>query len=114
MPSKPESLSPKPSRGSRKTCSKMTKWGKCSQPPSLTSGLCTFHQTWKDKKSTPDSYYEQKIVQKFLQPVADYLSPAEMHAIINGRYRGDGRRVDQYVSDDGLDLDTDYLEHGDR
>ncbi len=39
------------------------------------------------------------------QPAAAYLSEAQLHAVIGGRYRGDGRKVDAYVLWDTLDLD---------
>lgn len=35
-------------------------------------------------------------------PTWDYMTPAELHATVNGKYRGDGRRLDQYVSAEPL------------
>lgn len=49
--------------------------------------------------------YHQKLADRLLQPVDTYLSPAELHAIIDGRYRGDGRPVDKYVMYDPLLMD---------
>jgi hypothetical protein len=58
---------------------------------------------------TPDPYYEEKVVRGLTQPTWDYLTPAEAHAVLNGRYRGDGRRIDQYVTDDPLGVDEEFL-----
>lgn len=49
--------------------------------------------------------YHEKLKAKLLQPVSTYLSEAELHAIIDGRYRGDGRKVDAYVMYDPLFID---------
>jgi hypothetical protein len=57
--------------------------------------------------TTPDSAYERKIATGLLQPTWDYLTPAEAHATVNGRYKGDGRRIDQYIDQDPLGI---YLE----
>jgi hypothetical protein len=54
---------------------------------------------------TPEVFYEEKIAKAWTQPTFDYLSDSEAHALLNGRYRGDGRRVDQYVIDDPLGFD---------
>lgn len=37
-----------------------------------------------------------------LQPTWDYLSPAEQDAVINGRYRGDGRHLDSHITADPM------------
>jgi hypothetical protein len=37
------------------------------------------------------------------------MSASEAHAVLNGRYRGDGRRIDQYVMDDPLGIDEDTI-----
>lgn len=58
---------------------------------------------------TPDPYYEEKVVRGLLTPTWEYLSPAEAEAVLNGRYRGDGRRIDQYVVDDPLGLDQEGI-----
>jgi hypothetical protein len=42
------------------------------------------------------------VVRGLIEPTWTYLSPAEMETCVNGRYRGDGRRLDQFVSDDPL------------
>jgi len=54
---------------------------------------------------TPEVFYEEKIVKAWTVPTFDYLSDSEANALLNGRYRGDGRRVDQYVIDDPLGFD---------
>jgi hypothetical protein len=85
-------------------CSTITRWGRCLQPAWLPSptGRCRSHETWAAKGVVPDAGYHEKIVRRQLQPTWDYLSPAEIEATINGRYRGDGRRLDQYVTDEPL------------
>lgn len=39
------------------------------------------------------------------QPTWLYMSDSEAHALLNGRYRGDGRRIDQYVTAEPLLID---------
>ena len=72
-------------------------------------GLCRSHQTWLSKGRSPDPFYEEKIVKGLLQPTWEYMSDAEAHATLNGRYRGDGRRIDQYVSEEPLGIDEEGL-----
>ena len=95
------------SKSSPPACSKMTIWGLCCQPAWTSSpfGWCRSHQTWFDRGVTPEVFYEEKIAKAWTQPTFDYLSDSEAHALLNGRYRGDGRRVDQYVIDDPLGFD---------
>lgn len=57
----------------------------------------------------PDRCYEEKIVRNLLQPTWSYLTDTEAEASVNGRYRGDGRRLDLYVTDDGMGIDLDGL-----
>ena len=60
---------------------------------------------------TPDRYYEEKIVRGLVTPTFAYLTPEQAEATVNGRYRGDGRCLDQYVVDDPLLIDlTDPLD----
>jgi len=54
---------------------------------------------------TPDQEYERKIVAGLLSPTWSYMSHEEMEATVNGRYRGDGRRLDQYVTDEPMMID---------
>lgn len=49
-----------------------------------------------------DRSYHEKIARNLLQPADSYLSKTEIDATLNGRYRGDGRRTDNYVSTDPL------------
>lgn len=107
-----ENCDSKESKDSVQLCSlTTTPWGPCQQPASIRSGtgLCISHETWTAKGRTPDRFYEEKIVRGLTQPTFSYLSEAEAHALLNGRYRGDGRRVDQYVVDDPLGIDERYL-----
>jgi hypothetical protein len=54
----------------------------------------------------PDAYYERKIALGLTTPTWDWMSESEAEAVINGRYRGDGRRLDQWVSAEPLLYDT--------
>lgn len=95
--------SSQPSNDSSERCSKITPWGQCQQAGwNSPEGLCRSHEEWRLKGVIPDPYYERKIVEGRIQPTFDYLTEAELHALLNGRTRGDGRRVDQYVVDDPL------------
>ncbi len=49
----------------------------------------------------PDATYERKIVEGRTTPTWDYVTTSEAHALLNGRYRGDGRRIDQFVLPEG-------------
>lgn len=84
-------------------CTKRTPWGRCCQPPlpSSEKGLCESHQTWLERGTTPDRYYEEKIAKGLQTPVSQTLAPAEIEAMLNGRYRGDGRRIDVYCPPEG-------------
>ena len=58
-----------------------------------------------------DATYEQKLVLGLITPTWDSMSESEMEATLNGRYRGDGRRLDQYIVDDPLNITlTDFTE----
>jgi hypothetical protein len=50
----------------------------------------------------PDQFYERKVVEGRITPSWDSMSGPEMDAVLNGRYRGDGRRIDQYIVDDPM------------
>lgn len=67
-------------------------------------GLCRSHETWKRKGVTPDRFYERKLVLGQTQPTWDYMTDTEAEAVINGRYRGDGRRLDLYVTDEPMGI----------
>jgi hypothetical protein len=84
-------------------CTKRTAWGRCAQPGHSESprGLCESHQIWHDRGTTPDRYYEEKIVRGLQAPVSQTLTAAEIEAMLNGRYRGDGRRIDVYCAPEG-------------
>jgi hypothetical protein len=107
--------SPEVSTPSVRQCSKITNWGRCCQPALISSSLCHSHELWSKKADTlkgpfkPDPFYERKIVLGLLQPTFSYMTETEAFAVVNGRYRGDGRRIDQYVSDDPLDIDLENL-----
>lgn len=82
-----------------KICKKKTEFGPCQQPTD--GSMCSAHRQWEAAGTTPDRYHEEKIVRCLKQPQQDWISPAEAHAVINGRYRGDGRRIDQWTIPEG-------------
>lgn len=84
------------------SCRKRTRWGQCRQECQGNSKWCSAHRYWSEKKVTPDAYYERKIVEGTATPTWDWMSDTEAHALLNGRQRGDGRRLDQYISGDPL------------
>lgn len=88
-------------------CKKKTEWGRCAQPVLGDGVLCTVHSYFRSRGEPPDRYWHEKIVKGLITPTVDWMKPSELHAIINGRYRGDGRRVDQYVVGDPLLIDED-------
>ena len=55
---------------------------------------------------TPDPSYEEKICRGLIQPTFEYMTDSEAEATVNGRYRGDGRRMDQFVHDDPMMIDV--------
>lgn len=42
-----------------------------------------------------------------LQPTWSYLSESEAEAVLNGRYRGDGRHLDSHISSEPLMVNLD-------
>lgn len=67
--------------------------------------MCRSHETWQRLGSEPDGFYHEKIARGLTVPTFDYMSASEAHAVTNGKYRGDGRRLDQYVTADPLLID---------
>lgn len=51
----------------------------------------------------------EKVSRGLITPTPDWMSDSELNAIVNGRYRGDGRRIDQYVAGDPMLIDVDGL-----
>lgn len=56
-------------------------------------------------ETRPDPYYEEKVVRGLIAPTWDWMSESEGAALLNGRYRGDGRRLDQWVTADPIGID---------
>jgi hypothetical protein len=67
--------------------------------------LCSAHTRWELRQQRPDAYYERKVVLGLIEPTWDWMSDAEANALLNGRYRGDGRRLDQWVSGDPIGVE---------
>lgn len=87
-------------------CSRRTAWGRCSQRTEHPSRLCSSHYRWSLQPDKPvDPYYERKIVEGLLEPTWDWMDRHESHALLNGRYRGDGRRIDLWVTADPLSVE---------
>lgn len=90
-----------------KRCKKKTEWGRCSQPAPDYGELCLAHEFWVTHGVTPDRFYEEKVVKGLKEPTWSWMTPAEANAVINGRYKGDGRRIDQWTIDEGpMQIDT--------
>ncbi|MBA3403979.1 MAG: sigma-70 family RNA polymerase sigma factor [Gemmatimonadaceae bacterium] len=78
-------------------CGQPTPFGKCKQV--VTSGLCGLHAEMRDRDIRPDPEYHRKVVSGEKEPIQSKLSATEMESTINGRYKGDGRRLDQWVTE---------------
>jgi len=59
---------------------------------------------WEAMGVTPDVFYERKVVLGLLIPTWDYLTEAEVDATMTGRYKGDGRRMDDYTLPDYVEV----------
>lgn len=95
---------------SEQRCSRETVWGRCEQTTTHVSGLCSAHLRWELTSTQPDPYYHEKIVRGLTTPTWDWMSEHEAHAVINGRYRGDARRLDQWVTGDPVGIDVSAFE----
>lgn len=94
-------------------CKQKTEWGRCAQKAraeGCPEGLCTVHQHFAKADKVPDRYWHEKVVRGLITPTVEWMNNAELNAIINGRYRGDGRRIDQYITGDPLMIDTEAFE----
>lgn len=90
------------------SCRARTRWGRCSQRTD--GGQCSAHRFWRQAGVSPDPYLEEKIVKGLKAPQMDWMSDSEAHAVINGRYRGDGRRIDQWTVPEGpMEIDLSPL-----
>lgn len=67
--------------------------------------MCSAHLQWELRGSTPDRYYHEKVAKGLLIPTWDWMTEPEAHALLNGRYRGDGRRLDQWIAGDPLNVE---------
>lgn len=82
-------------------CQTETEWGQCQQP-ALEGGLCAAHLEWIEGGVSPDTSYHQAVVEGRREPIQARLEQSEMDALVYGRYRGDGRRLDAYTTYDPL------------
>lgn len=88
------------------SCSRETKWGRCAQPAAQGRRLCSQHLFWDEHPNAHvDPYYHEKIAKGIVKPSFDWMTEAESATLLNGRYRGDGRRLDQWVAGDPLLID---------
>jgi hypothetical protein len=53
----------------------------------------------------PDPSYERKLVEGVIQSSWDTLSDTQANALLNGRYRGDARTLDDYVTDEPVGIE---------
>lgn len=88
-------------------CKQKTEWGRCAQIAQRDTELCKTHEHFKRTGAKPDRYWHEKVAKGLITPTVEWMNDAELNAIINGRYRGDGRRIDQYITGDPLMIDTD-------
>jgi hypothetical protein len=84
------------------TCDANTRWGRCLQTKNLTEldgdWLCPYHAEMRQSPTFhEDTYYHQKIAKAETLPTVDYITQAEMDALLRGRPRQDGRRLDQWA-----------------
>lgn len=76
------------------------KWPLMCQQKVKRNGLCSFHAFQSDTGIVPDVAWHERLLRGG-RNIYDDLTETEMVALVNGRYRGDGRRIDQYVN--GMD-----------
>ena len=87
-------------------CSRQTEWGQCQQRAHLES-LCRFHLRFLNGETPPDRYYHEKVVKLLVMPTLGWMTASEEKALLKPRYRGDGRRLDDWTF--GL-MDADHLD----
>lgn len=85
-------------RTDAKRCGTTTRWGRCAQPAVGAAGMCAAHEEWGREGIIPDENYHRRVVLGEVEPIQAKLSATEISATMNGRYRGDGRRLDAYVT----------------
>ena len=88
-------------------CRKKTEFGRCHQDILVAGVFCTAHRHFADTGRIPDKYWHEKLVKGLIVPTTDWMTASELHAVLNGRYRGDGRRIDPYIAGDPLLIDPD-------
>lgn len=76
-------------------------WIRCVQPAVAGDDLCAAHLEWAERNLWPDPAYELAVV-RGKTPIQAVLTETEMDAVVNGRYKGDGRRLDAYVTADPI------------
>lgn len=96
---------PKAKKERVRRCRRKTEWGQCMQAAHDDDTMCTIHRYFWVTGKRPDRYWHEKVAKGLIVPTVDWMTESEMEAVINGRYRGDGRRIDQYVAGDPLMLD---------
>ena len=98
-------------------CHRRTEWGRCQQPAATGRRLCHVHIDFDGAGRNvhtgrpADRYWHEKVTKGLITPTARALSPSEIHATVNGRSRGDGRRLDAYTSLDPMLINPDLLHH---
>jgi len=67
---------------------------------------CTAHERWlKLGVKHPDPTYERKLVEGLIESSWDTLTDTQANALLNGRYRGDCRTLDDYVTDEPIGIE---------
>ena len=91
-------------------CRKRTEWGQCAQEVNHDDDFfCAAHRQLQTSGRPVDRYWHEKLVKGLIVSTVEWMSASELNAIINGRYRGDGRRIDQFVTGDPLLIDVEAL-----
>jgi len=75
-------------------------YGRCKRP-AVQEGLCASHLFWIRTDITPDEDYHRRVIEGH-RAINEYLTETELEALVNGRYRGDGRRLDQFTTHDPI------------
>lgn len=92
----------KPAKVKQSTCAaEHSVYGRCKQPCAEGASMCAQHLEWAGSDIIPHPEYEAKVYRGEVTPVVAVLSETEIRTMMEGRYRGDGRRLDAFAPTDG-------------
>jgi hypothetical protein len=78
-------------------CYKTNEWGRCEQRSVAGYTFCGFHERRRQDGLPADRFYDEMVTKGFIEPTDHWMTPSETKAMFDGRRRGDGRRLDQWV-----------------